>query len=499
MARLSAAQAPALGAQDADRSSPSEFPTRDAIEARRLLSTLESILAAGDTEQLQIWLFFVIGHDPNAPDQPRFSTDVLKRLAELYGGELALVDDLAHALLSRPGQLLVLQLSQRLRGRAVSPETIEKLAALFPEPLRDASVIKQFGVFLVDEYPAIINEILANATEFYARQADELADEGHPNLAALLKTASDLLLPGDVVDAGLMLLPIGKLAGVIRLVAQRVATRAAATQLGKAGLEAANKAAELAAKHLKDRFARISTMNVEVIDQLAKHLARHSDDFAKVLEIFNTKIEKTVPKGVLEFFLVRDARKKVKAIADDVLEGLFVAKDPAKVKHILYEVFDDGRVVQEIRTTIKKRAAGRVSNASKTAEREAKVHASLKSERRDWGHIIPDVLDGEDAAYNLVLFSRRINRSIYKKVDRLIEENAALNGKEVLVYAEYASVEAAQKRIAESIMWYVPEAGGKDAVWMVIGNPLNRPSVTLADALRGIEAFFRALRRQSED
>lgn len=499
MAERRVAELSAKGAEPGDENSPDAFPSRDAIAARRLLATLESILATGDTETLQIWLLFVVGPDPNAPDQSRHSTKVLKLLAELYGGELELVDDLAHALLSRPGQLLVLILKQRLRGRSVSRETIEKLTALFPKPLHEASSLEQFGVFLVNEYPAIVNEILGNATRFYAQQADELADEGHPNLAALLKTASDLLLPGDAIEAGLMLLPIGRLVGVVRLVAQRVAMRAAATELGKAGVEAAKKAAEVGAKHLKDRFTRLSTMNVEVIDELAKHLARHSDDFAKVLEIFNTKIEKTVPKGVLDYFLVRDARTRVKAIADNVLDKLFVAKDPTKVKHILYEVLDDGRVVQEIRTTIKKRAAGRVSNASKTAEREAKVHASLKSERRDWGHIIPDVLDGEDAAYNLVLFSRRMNRSVYKKLDRLIEENAALNGKEVLVYVEYASLEAAQKRIADSIMWYVPEAGGNDAAWIVIGNPLNRPSVTLADALKGIEAFFRALRRQSEE
>jgi hypothetical protein len=487
------------GAEKGDDVSTGTFPARDAIVARQLLKSLESILAAGDTEHLQIWLLFIVGPDPNAQKQPRYPTKVLKTFAGLYGGELALVDDLAHALPSRPGQLLVLVLKQRLRGQSVSRETIEKLVALFPKPLHEASTLEQFGFFLVDEYPAIIDEILGNAKRFYANQAEELADEGQPNLAAVLKTASDLLLPGDAIEAGLMLLPIGRLVGVVRLVAQRVAMRAAATVLGKAGVEAAKKASELAAKHLKDRFTRISTMNVEVIDDLANHLARHSDDFAKVLEILNTAIEKTVPKGVLDYFLVRDARKSVKAITDNVLDKLFVAKDPTKVKHILYEVLDDGRVVQEIRTTIKKRAAGRVSNASNTAEREANVHASLKSGRRDWGHIIPDVLDGEDAAYNLVLFSRRMNRSVYKKIDRLIEENAALNGKEVLVYVEYASLEAAQKRIADSIMWYVPEGGGNDAVWIVIGNPLNRPSVTLADALRGIEAFFRALRRKSEE
>lgn len=472
------------------------LPSRDAILARRLLGTLESILAKGDTEHLQILVFFIVGPDPNNQNQPRHATSVLKTLAELYGGELALVDDLAHALPSRPGQLLVMLLKQRLRGQDVSAETVERLRALFPKPLHEASSLEQFGIFLVDEYPAILDEILGNAKRFYARQADELADQGHPALATLLKSASDLLLPGDLIEVGLTLLPIGKLVGVIRLIAQRAAMRAAATELGKASANAAKKAAALAEEHVKDLFSTHTAMNTEVIDGLAKHLARHSDDFAEVFQVFNTKIEKTLPKAVLDFFDVRDARQRVNAVADKVLDQLFVAKSASKVKHILYEVLEDGRVVQEIRTTIRKRSAGRVSNASQTAAREAKVHASLKSERRDWGHIIPDVLDGEDAAYNLVLFSRRMNRSIYKKVDRLIEDNAVLNGKEVLVYVEYASVEAAQKRIAESIMWYLPEAGGNDAVWMVIGNPLNHPSVTLGEALKGIEAFFRALSRQ---
>ncbi|SHM09986.1 hypothetical protein [Roseibium suaedae] len=460
--------APAQAAGLPDPSSNTS-PALSAGEA--LERDLAQALRSGDSTRI----FRVVDRllDPEQVSVAEFQAAV-----EAAGGEEAFREKIVASLqktdqlaLARLGSLsgkgpLELRIKRRLKG---DKTVLGEIAETF-DPTTVGGGLRLFAATSIpgaaplivgqDVLRSYLDEVLLIAKELIERVSNALIETNLPGMvltATVLQSIGDIFVPGSSLDVVLTIVPVGKVAVLLKPILLKAASAAAVRFLGRGVAELVPALLkfmrEIVEKHI-GRFmsgTEVIFANAFVQAQSAsKKLqaeAAHFIEFVSQQLTLNSEFQvasaskKAAKKAALSL-------AKRNRLAKQLMEFFATPVDRVGQKHVgaktRFIVNEDGTVLQEIEATLFKNTKGR--NVTDLPER-ALSQGIVPPEGHHLSHVIASIKGGDDELYNLLLCPARVNVSFFKLFDNLEP------GRQLKVYIQFDDVEHAYARAARNIRY----------------------------------------------
>jgi len=335
-----------------------------------------------------------------------------------------------------PGEHDVYKLKQELESAAMAAE-----GALFLG--RVAS-----GLIILEPVKNWLDEVLGTAKKHWSRVAEGYADAGDPVTATIIQTLNDLFMPGSAFELGISAVPVGR-GGGVALVAYKRAGKEVFEQLIRKGLAKQN-AKVLRAEVDKAMELVLKSADPDIAALVKKGTAGDREALIK-LSLFENLVNEVTP--LYRTSMVKEAKATLRQAARRLQPDLdnYLQLPPKSSAQQSLTFLKSGRVNQVIEAPFVKRPGKRVADAQKTAERIGLVSVS----DQHWSHLIPDVQSGDDAVFNLIRASDRINVSFMKLIDKLEVPKGATVRIEVL----FDNAIDAYNRHAQEVVYHIVKDG----------------------------------------
>lgn len=361
-----------------------------------------------------------------------------------------------------------------------------KQAAARGLKLAAVTTIPGIGIYFVkEELDAVVEEFLSVVKGMLRQASEALAGTDNFYLqvyAYELDLLNEYLVPGTTLELALTLLPVGKIAVLLK----PLLLKAAALTIGRvvtAGMAAAAIASLRrfltgAIKQAVDTL--LSPLGHRMADALGAGGGQIDDKVMKSIMAFLTKVEEhVIPPSLMG---KRPSLRKVGKSAV-VLNATEMATRAKHLKAIFslpkgslatteFIVGKDGAVIQKVRSTLFKNKAGRgTESLGDLAESQGIVRLG----GIHYSHVIASSRGGDDAFYNLLQCEGRINVSYFRQFDMLEP------GTKVEAEIVFETFEDALQRIPKEIHYYNAATGAPIGA---LQNLLVRPSATWRAGVR---------------
>jgi hypothetical protein len=413
--------------------------------------------------------------------EPKLNYADIDYLAQAYGGKNALVSD-AKRLLPPKYEYVITPLMLKLSHGELWPEQIERGKKVEESLAAQRALQRTFIIPAAEAVSGvtlfkIADEWCKTAKQFYSDLANSLADAGCPNLAAIVQTLNDLLIPGSAPEVIISILPVSRVGGVASVALNRI---------GRASPRLLATARRMRCILNRDLAPPIKRIVERVVKRKEEHelvlLVRIEESMIEILPSHvNLRGSKQPLVGEYVSRLEKRALSTIKR-ALKVPEDLGIAFERRIV---------DGKeyIVQSRKgISMAKVTGGRPVSAQRIAEKAG--YASLKDQ--NWAHLFPHCVGGENEVFNIVRTNARINQSYGKMIDYLNRQD--LSGATLDVEVLFSTIDDALNRHAAQLIWKVnwPD---KRPFMLHIVSPAYRPDMTYMEVLNAVMKQARRIER----
>jgi len=308
------------------------------------------------------------------------------------------------------------------------------------------------GVY-VQEFLEWINSELTN-------KSNSLADDGCPLTAAAVATFNDIL-PHSLPEIVVGFLPF-KFGPIFKSLFKSIAKKPSPL---------ANKVSQI--ENLLNKKIQLPEFN-SIYQRIAKGDLTAELELntiqETILEIAPSKVlRKNANASELQFISEYDAH--IKRAIDTKLT---VPKNSTAQNYIIQN--PDGTYAQKIISGTLKRSPERRSRAHKTGRKQGVIVV----DGQDLTHLVPDILMGDDALYNLIRADKRINRSYLKEIDNLINQlsESDLAKTKIEITNSFDSTHDLLNRHAKKVVFEITIPKATKPRTIILEDPLWHPPLT---------------------
>lgn len=427
---------------------------RSADVAERIGMALDAAMDSGDATTVLLLLDRLL--DEQATPQV-----VFRKLVKMWGGESVFTARIERFFSEHPDMLadiigvwsgkgtVAMRIRYRMNGDQTTPggfdpdefaalaEKLTPVVKTIPLAVAAGAVAGPqagFGILAGSTFIHVIkpylDEVLATAKRFWDDFATSLVEEeglGNVLLAGTVQTLNDFFVPGSTIEAMLLFLPITRLGVLIKAVLMKAASlvglRLAAKGLQQLGTQVFRLVKDLVdthiGRHLPPFLNQLADQIVTVTNKQQREIL-----LARAYKFLKTVNQWFSPEDEISYLIKRnlkktgaktltaEARKKI----EEELTRYFTKPFGSRAVSLTFQCLPDGSVVQTIEAKLVRNTVGRTEkNLAALAEK----HGLFSRPGQDWAHLVASQLSGDDAMYNLIRASSRINRSWMTLFDNL--------------------------------------------------------------------------------